>query len=156
MSEVFVGKRRMKELGMKNMDARGSAPSAFALKQLQKYGWKECVAAAGGVCVSWCAVIPPIVCRGMGLGKHATGDAKHVSVKKRDDSNGGVSAASAAFRCVLGVSLSVCLFVCYSESPSLYCAVWLEHTLFRAVFSVFNGCMHCCTAPAAVLQLVCV
>lgn len=43
----MLGKRQRKEVSATIVEVVGSAPSDFARKQLEKFGWKECVAALG-------------------------------------------------------------------------------------------------------------
>jgi len=61
-----VGKTMMRNLSKKTNEAAGSAVSTFAMRQLEKFGWKT----------------------GLGLGKNKQGRTKHVQVRKKDDNTG--------------------------------------------------------------------
>lgn len=63
MNVTLLSKKSIAKLGTRMNDSAGSKPSEFALKQMEKMGWKS----------------------GQGLGKNQTGIIKHLSVQKRED-----------------------------------------------------------------------
>lgn len=72
MSALLVSATTKKELGSKMNEAAATGPSAWAMKMLQKQGWKE----------------------GSGLGKEGQGMSSHIRIAKKDDSLGvGAKAA---------------------------------------------------------------
>lgn len=61
-----MNKKTIAKMGLDVTQSGGSKVSSFALKQMEKMGWKE----------------------GQGLGKNETGMTKHIVAKKRDDNVG--------------------------------------------------------------------
>jgi hypothetical protein len=66
MSALIVDKKTVHRLGSSLIESNATKPSAYAMKLMQKMGWKE----------------------GQGLGRHEDGIAKHITLSKRDDNLG--------------------------------------------------------------------
>lgn len=63
---MLLTKKTIAKMGSEMNQVSAAKPSAFALKQMEKMGWKE----------------------GQGLGKDETGIVKHIAVKKREENLG--------------------------------------------------------------------
>lgn len=63
---MILNKKTIDKLGSQMNNNLGSKPSSFALKQMEKMGWKE----------------------GMGLGKNESGMSKHIVIEKREEKSG--------------------------------------------------------------------
>ena len=66
MDDALLSKKQARKLASRMNDGVASKPSAFALKQLQKFGWKE----------------------GEGIGKNKQGVKSYVKVEQREEQEG--------------------------------------------------------------------
>jgi hypothetical protein len=66
MSALIVDKKTVHRLGSSLIESNATKPSVYAMKLMQKMGWKE----------------------GQGLGRNEDGIAKHITLSKRDDNLG--------------------------------------------------------------------
>ncbi len=97
---MLLGKRQLSDVSGRIVEAVGTGPSDFAKKQLEKYGWTQCVPLSGCLPRDFQAFSRratdfrpfAVFCRGMGLGKHNHGEVSHLRISKKGD-DAGVSVA---------------------------------------------------------------